>query len=66
MTAYVISEVEILDHDLIDSYRSLTANSIRKYGGRYLVRGGASELVEGLPSPKGRIIVEFPSMEIAR
>jgi uncharacterized protein (DUF1330 family) len=58
--------VEILDHHLIDSYRSLAANSISKYGGRYLVRGGASELVEGLSSPKGIIIVEFPSMEIAR
>jgi uncharacterized protein (DUF1330 family) len=62
----VISEVEILDHDLIDSYRSLAANSIRKYGGRYLVRGSACELLEGQPSPKGTIIVEFPSMEIAR
>jgi uncharacterized protein (DUF1330 family) len=68
-----ISEVEILDHHLIDSYRSLaansqqpTANSIRKYGGRYLVRGSACELLEGQPSPKGTIIVEFPSMEIAR
>jgi uncharacterized protein (DUF1330 family) len=66
MTAYVISEVEILDHDLADSYRTLAAASIEKHGGRYLVRGGASELVEGQPAPKNLIIVAFPTMEFAK
>ncbi len=66
MAAYVISEVEILDHDLIDTYRRLAADSIEKHDGRYLVRGGPSELVEGQPLPKSLIIVEFPTMEIAK
>jgi uncharacterized protein (DUF1330 family) len=66
MTAYVISEVEILDNELVTTCRELAAASIAEYGGRYLVRGGTSELVEGGPTPKMLIIVEFPTMEIAK
>jgi uncharacterized protein (DUF1330 family) len=66
MAAYVISEVEIRDRELMDSYRRLAADSIARYGGRYLARGGTAELIEGGPAPKMIIIVEFPTMAIAR
>jgi uncharacterized protein (DUF1330 family) len=66
MAAYVISEVEVRDEKAIERYRALAAPSIAQYGGRYLVRGGAAELVEGGPRPKTLIIVEFPSMARAR
>lgn len=66
MAAYVISEVEILDRDLAKIYRKLAAASIEEHGGRYLVRGGASELIEGQPMPKNLIVVEFPTMMIAK
>jgi uncharacterized protein (DUF1330 family) len=66
VAAYVISEVEFLDSEAVDTYRRLAADSIRRYGGRYLVRGGPSELVEGQPPPKNLIVVEFPTMEIAK
>jgi len=62
MSAYVISEVETRDAAAMQSYRTLAAASIAQYGGRYLVRGGAAEVVEGGPPPKTLIIVEFPSM----
>ena len=62
MSAYVISEVETRDAAAMQSYRTLAAASIAQYGGRYLVRGGAAEVVEGGPAPKTLIIVEFPSM----
>src|SRR5947207_11603634 len=66
MAAYVISEVEILDHARADTYRSLASASIQRYGGRYIVRGGAIELIEGDRNPKRRlVIVEFPSMQRA-
>ena len=65
MPAYVISEVRILDQDLIHNYRDRAAASIEKYGGRYLVRSGAVELVEG-ERDKQFIIVEFPDMARAR
>ncbi|WP_407175226.1 DUF1330 domain-containing protein [Bradyrhizobium sp. STM 3562] len=66
MTAYVISEVEVRDAKAIERYRTLAAQSIAQYGGRYLARGGAAEAVEGAPPPKALVIVEFPSMQRAR
>jgi len=62
MSAYVISELEVLDPAAIETYRTLAAKSIAQYGGRYLVRGGAAEAAEGGPPPKNIVVVEFPSM----
>jgi uncharacterized protein (DUF1330 family) len=67
MAAYVLSEVEILDETLADRYRPIAAASIARYGGRYLVRGGAIDVVEGdWPSNRRVVVVEFPTMERAR
>ncbi|MDE5441253.1 DUF1330 domain-containing protein [Bradyrhizobium sp. CSA207] len=66
MPAYVISEVEVRDSSAMEVYRTLAAQTIAQYGGRYLARGGATEVVEGGPPPKTIIIVEFPSMARAR
>jgi uncharacterized protein (DUF1330 family) len=66
MAAYVISEVEFLDPALVAQYRAIAQDTIERYGGRYLVRGGAAELVEGSGELRTIIIVEFPSMDIAR
>lgn len=65
MLAYVISEVDVRDGEAMEAYRALAATTIAEYGGRYLARGGAAEVVEGGPPPK-TIIVEFPSMARAR
>ena len=66
MPAYVISEVEARDTVALEAYRTLAAQTIAKYDGRYLARGGAAEVVEGGPPPKTIIIVEFPTMARAR
>ena len=67
MPAYVLSEVEILDDEVADRYRTIAAASIARYGGRYLVRGGTIDVLEGdLPSNKRVVVVEFPTMERAR
>jgi uncharacterized protein (DUF1330 family) len=66
LAAYVISEVEARDAVLFEQYRSLASASITQYGGRYLVRGGKAEVVEGGPPPKTIIVVEFPTMERAQ
>ena len=67
MTAYVISEVEALDDHLIETYRVMAQATIDQYGGRYIVRGGEVELIEGERDPARRfVIVEFPTMERAR
>ena len=50
----------------IETYRTLARDSILKYGGRYLVRGGAASLIEGAPAPKSLVVIEFPSMARAQ
>jgi uncharacterized protein (DUF1330 family) len=66
MPVYVISEIStILEAALMEKYRTLAQASIKQYGGRYIVRGGAIEKVEG-EVPHAVVIVEFPSIERAR
>ena len=62
MAAYVISDLEVLSEERIATYRSLAQASIAKYDGRYIVRGGAINVVEGDWAPKAIVIVEFPTM----
>ena len=66
MPAYVISEVEMREAAGFEAYRTIAAKTIAQYGGRYLVRGGAANLIEGVPPPKTIIVVEFPTMERLR
>jgi uncharacterized protein (DUF1330 family) len=67
MPAYVISEVDdVRDPAAFEAYRAIAAKTIAQYGGRYLVRGGSANLIEGSPPPKTIIVVEFPAMERSR
>lgn len=66
MAAFVISEVEILDEGAADQYRQLASASIEAYGGRYLVRAAEAQVVEGEPTARRLVIVEFASMERVR
>jgi uncharacterized protein (DUF1330 family) len=67
MSAYVISEVEVLDNSRAQRYRELAAASIAQYGGRYLVRGALPEAPEGeWLSARRVMVVEFPDMETLR
>ena len=64
MSAYVISEAEVLDGARGQRYRELAAASIARYGGRYIVRGAEPEVPEGEWSSAQRVvIVEFPAMD---
>jgi uncharacterized protein (DUF1330 family) len=65
MAAYVIAEIEITDPAAYEDYRKQVPGVIAKYGGRYLVRGGKVEPMEGGWSPKRIAVVEFPSLEQA-
>jgi uncharacterized protein (DUF1330 family) len=67
MAAYVISEVEPLEQESFEQYRSLAKESIEQHGGRYLVRAALPEAAEGdWPSQRRLVIVEFADMDIAR
>ena len=62
MTAYVIADIEVLDPAGYEAYRQQVPATIAAYGGRYLARGGATEVPEGDWSPRRCVILEFPSM----
>ena len=66
MPAYVISDVAIKDRAAIETYRAEAVASIARHGGRYLVRGGAFEVLEGEWIPRAIVIAEFPDMAAAR
>ena len=48
MSAYVISEVDVRDPAGFEAYRTIAAKAIAHYGGRYLVRGGAASIADGV------------------
>lgn len=66
MPAYLISDVAAKDPEAFRIYRERAAASIARHGGRYLVRGGPVEPLEGDWAPRTIIIVEFPDLERAR
>ena len=65
MAAYVINDMEVTDPKLLDEYKKLSPPTVLQYGGKFLVRGGALEQVEGEWKPKRLVILEFPSVERA-
>ena len=66
MSAYVIGEIEVTDPPLYDDYRKQVLATIEKYGGRFAVRGGAVEPLEGGWNPKRVVVVQFPDLDSAR
>lgn len=66
MAAYVIAEVAVTDPAAYEEYRKKVPATIAQYGGKYLVRGGATETKEGGWTPARFVILEFPSMAQAR
>ena len=66
MPAYIIIEIEIKDPETFEEYRKLATDTIALYGGKYIVRGGKTEVLEGDWIPKRIVILEFPSMDQAK
>jgi len=66
MPAYVIVDVTVTDPVVMEEYRKHVPATLAKYGGRFIVRGGAHQAVEGDWKPKRLVVLEFPSMEQAK
>jgi uncharacterized protein (DUF1330 family) len=66
MPAYMIANVNVQDSASFEEYRKQVPATIAKHGGRYLVRGGRVERLEGSWNPTRLVVLEFPSMEQAR
>ena len=59
MAAYFVVELETTNMAAMEPYRAAVPATIAQYGGRYLTRGSATELIEGGPEPKRIVILEF-------
>jgi uncharacterized protein (DUF1330 family) len=66
MAAYVIANIDVHDQALYDEYRQGVPATLEQYGGRFLVRGGTVETLEGSPQPKRLVVLEFESVEAAK
>jgi uncharacterized protein (DUF1330 family) len=66
MSAYFIVDIDIHDAAGLEEYRKQVPATLTKYGGRFIVRGGKFEKLEGNWQPKRLVVLEFPSVEQAR
>jgi uncharacterized protein (DUF1330 family) len=66
MPAYLIASIDVTDAAGFEQYRQAVPAVLAAHGGRYLVRGGAQQAVEGSLPLKRLVILEFPSMAALR
>ena len=65
MAAYAIAEVDVSDLEMFKVYMDLVPKTVEHFGGKYLVRGGATSVIEGVWSPKRLVIIEFGDVDKA-
>jgi len=66
MAGYIIADVEITDPADYQTYAQQTSATLEPYGGKFLVRGGQPETLEGDWTSKRIVIIEFPTVDQAR
>ncbi len=66
MAAYIIVDVDVQDAARFETYQQAVPATIAHYGGRYLVRGGRHETLEGNWHPTRLVMLEFPSTKAAK
>jgi uncharacterized protein (DUF1330 family) len=64
--AYVIVDMDVTDPEKYEGYRALAAPAVEAAGGRYIVRGGATEVLEGDRVPHRIVVLEFADLDAAR
>jgi len=66
MPAYLIADVDIADQDTYQTYTTQVPPILHQYGGRFLVRGGKTEVVEGEWRPSRLVVLQFDDAAAAR
>lgn len=66
MAAYVVVQVNVNDADKYDEYKNFAQKSVAKHGGKYIVRGGEQEDLEGSLPFSRMVILEFQTLDQAR
>ena len=65
MTVYVVSRVDIADPELMAGYMKAAPATVEAHGGRYIVRTGNIEAIEGEANCDRVVVLEFPTREQA-
>ena len=65
MAGYAIIDTEITDKEAYSEFIERVPAVVKSYGGRFVVRGGAVEVVQGDWNPSRLVIIEFDSAEQA-
>jgi uncharacterized protein (DUF1330 family) len=66
MPAYIIVDLTVTDLPAMEEYRKRVPATLTPYGGRFLVRGGAHQTIEGDWKPNRLVVLEFPSLDQAK
>ncbi len=66
MPAYMIVDIDVHDAAAYDEYRKLVGATLAQYGGKFVVRGGKIDVLEGSWNPKRIVVLEFDSAARAR
>lgn len=66
MAGYVVANVSIKNAEGYAGYSKQVPETVSRWGGRFIVRGGAIETLDGDWSPKRLVVIEFPDVETAR
>lgn len=66
MTAFVIVDINVTDPVRYEDYKKLAAPTVELYGGKYIARGGKTEVLEGEWEPTRLVILQFDNIEQAK
>jgi uncharacterized protein (DUF1330 family) len=66
MPAYIVVEIDVHNPTEYEDYKKLTPGSLVNFQGKFIVRGGNTETLEGDWSPKRFVMIEFPTLELAK
>lgn len=66
MKGYLLAQVHVHDPERFKLYSAQVTGLVERFGGRFLVRGGAHEVVEGAGGGDRRVVIEFASLAAAR
>jgi uncharacterized protein (DUF1330 family) len=66
MPAYIIADVQVTDPEAYAGYIKLVPATVEAYGGKFVVRGGAAENLEGDWEPNRVVVLEFESVAQAK
>ena len=66
MTAYVIASINVTDPDKYKNYMAVSPAAVAAAGGKFIVRGGNLEILEGDWSRPRVVIIEYPTREAAK